>query len=67
MLQHIIRLTPEVSEVVDNLRINIHEATFQELPVNEQRNRVVDFMIRTLLEQVDEPDNLLLELVTHEQ
>lgn len=63
MLQHIIRLSPEVSEVVDKLRENIHDPKFQELPVNEQQNYIIEHMIQTLLEQVDDVDNLLLGLV----
>ena len=63
MLQHTIRLTQEVSEVVDNLRLNIHDPNFQELPVNEQRNHIIDYLIHSILEQVDDPNDLMLEVV----
>ncbi len=65
MLQHIVRLTPEVSKVVDKIQDNIHDPTFQELPVNEQRNAIVDGMIRTILEEVEDADTITMEVVNH--
>ncbi len=65
MLQHIVRLTPEVSEVVDKIQHTIDDPAFQELPVNEQRNFIVDGMIQTVLEQVEDTDTLTMEVVNH--
>lgn len=65
MLQHIVRLTPEVSEVVDKIQHHIDDPAFQELPVNEQRNFIVDGMIHTVLEQVEDTDTLTMEVVNH--
>jgi hypothetical protein len=65
MLQYHITLTPEVSKVVDTIQHNIHDHTFQELPVNEQRNHIVDSMIRTVLEQVEDSDTIAMEVVNN--
>ena len=65
MLQHIIRLTPEVSEVVDTIRKNTTRPEFQQLPTNEQNNYIVNQILENTFEGMDNIDNLLssLELV----
>lgn len=65
MLQHIIRLTPEVSEVVDNIRKNTTRPEFQQLPTNEQNNYIVNQILENTFEGMDNIDNIMssLELI----
>lgn len=65
MLQHIIRLTPEVSEVVDTIRKNTTRPEFQQLPTNEQNNYIVNQILENTFEGMDNIDNIMssLELI----
>ena len=60
MLQRIVKLTNETSEVVDILRRNTTIPEFEELPINEQTNIVVNRILENTFQEVDMDDILLL-------
>lgn len=62
MLQHIVKLTPEMSKVVETIRNNTTQTEFQQLPVNEQTNYIVDMILRNTFEQLENVDDIMLSL-----
>lgn len=65
MLQHIVKLTSEVSEIVDEIREQSTRPEFQQLPVNEQNNYIVNQILENTFEGTDNLTNITssLELI----